>query len=317
MADEEILSSEEKEAIQEAVEQTPVEELTPSTSQANVLDFAHIQNTTNKYPGLQTVIDLFNLEFANQTTQFLKRKTTVNLAHFQFDAFGPYCQREPSLIYNLIMVKSHKLYAIITVPYELLSYLLLNLFGGNYSANEPSFQGIGKTGQKIVNRLLNLIFTSLKTVWSEVVAFEFELVKSYTNPNIITKIHRNDIFAISRSHLKFFDFSSSVDILLPSALLDRLKEPLKRGGEKNSDRLEENQWKEALKKEVLTAPIELKAILPQIQMTLLQVLNLKEGDVIPISDPRYVSVQAGNATLFRAIAGITGEQRVIKISDSY
>ena len=96
-----ILTEEEKQAISENI--TDILETDITGSQVQLVDFSQIQNTTQKYPGLQPLLELFIVEFVNQFSKFLHQKVTLTLRNFQFSNFGSYYQGfSESSIYNLL-----------------------------------------------------------------------------------------------------------------------------------------------------------------------------------------------------------------------
>lgn len=282
------------------------------------IDFSKSPDGIALYPRLLPVLELFILEYAHHISKFLNRRTTVKLHRFEFCTFGDYILKlQDTCVYCLINIRSHQQYALITLPYEFLYFTINSLYGGQYQASQGISKNIGKVGIKIIQRILNLIFSVLKTSWAEITTFEFEFMKIYTNPQLITKISQREILSQIRYNIDFSDLTSWFDISIPRILLDENKPKLQIEEVPLADPADDYSWHNALKDEILNTNIHITAKLPPINMTLKDILNLNVGDVVSISDPREVEVYAGEKCLYRAIAGIQDTQRVIKIIGIY
>jgi flagellar motor switch protein FliM len=317
MSENEILTSEEKDALDNAAESSLPEE-NVAEPQFNVVDFSQIQNSISNYPGLQPILELFVLEFTHQFSKFLRRRINVSLGNFQSIGFGQYTgAMQTASIYNLLFIKPYNTYGLIHFPYEFQNFVVMSLFGGACPDKEPLFQGIGKVGQRVVLRILKLIFDALNIAWNEFAHFDFEIVKTFVNHNLITKISRKEMLVIIRYHIQFNGISTWFDIVFPHTLMEQMKLIAQQKEASVFKRPEEGIWHQALREELMNTHADITALLPEINLPLKDVLNLKTGDVIPISDPREVYICSGESKLYRATAGVNGTQRVIKILGFY
>lgn len=319
MSESETNNTEEKlDEVSESSEEVRADPSFEDSQHPEVVDLVTIQNSTAKYPGLQPIIELFIIEFSSQLSKFIRRKVNLKLADFKFCQFGDYCARvDNSNLFNLFTLKTFNQHVFINFPYEFLDSTITSLFGGTLNQEELVFKGIGRVGHRIIQRILNLVTTSLQTIWNDVVRFDFEFIKTYANSLLITKVHPNEAFALIRYHLEYGDVKSYVDILLAQNILDKLKSSLRIGGNKTVDRMEEQGWQQDLRQEILGVMITLAASLPQVDLTLNEVLNLKEGDIIPILDPQKVFICSDSKKLFLGIAGVSDQKCVVKIKDVY
>ncbi|MEJ2404905.1 MAG: FliM/FliN family flagellar motor switch protein, partial [Candidatus Thiodiazotropha sp.] len=83
-----------------------------------------------------------------------------------------------------------------------------------------------------------------------------------------------------------------------------------------SDRGERDErWEHSLKEEIMSAQVELSSTLTEVQMSVRQLANLKQGDVIPIEMPEEVVVEAADVPIFKARLGLSDGNYALKISD--
>ena len=72
---------------------------------------------------------------------------------------------------------------------------------------------------------------------------------------------------------------------------------------------------DAIKTQVVDSIVNISISLPDVSMKANDFLNLKEGDLIPIGDPTMVYVCLNNYKLFRAVAGQSNSNLVVKITE--
>lgn len=73
-------------------------------------------------------------------------------------------------------------------------------------------------------------------------------------------------------------------------------------------------WQKAIEHQVIDSMVTLVVSLPSVQLNASELVSLKEGDLIPISDPTAVEVYLNNVKLFDAMAGQSNSNLIIKIS---
>ncbi len=84
----------------------------------------------------------------------------------------------------------------------------------------------------------------------------------------------------------------------------------------SSDRGEvDGNWQESLRKEVLRSEVNLNSVLVEKTMSLKQVMNLQQGDVIHIDIPETVVVQAEDVAIFRGKVGLSDGNYAIQVKE--
>jgi flagellar motor switch protein FliM len=75
------------------------------------------------------------------------------------------------------------------------------------------------------------------------------------------------------------------------------------------------RWSKALRDEVMDVPVEMIAKLAQTEMSLREVMELREGDVIPLELPDDVTVLIEDLPSFHAKMGRSRDNVALKISE--
>jgi flagellar motor switch protein FliM len=101
---------------------------------------------------------------------------------------------------------------------------------------------------------------------------------------------------------------------MPYSMLEPIRELLDAGVQ--SDRGERDErWERSLKEEIMAANVELSSHLTNVQMTVKQLSELKEGDIIPFDMPEEVEVEAADVPVFKAKLGVSDGNYALKINN--
>jgi len=118
---------------------------------------------------------------------------------------------------------------------------------------------------------------------------EFEYLSSEVNPQFANIVSPSEIVIVSTIHVELEGGGGDINITMPYAMIEPIRELL---DAVSSDRGEvDDNWQESLRKEVLRSEVILNSVLVEKTMSLKQVMNLQQGDVIHIDIPETVVVQ--------------------------
>ena len=102
----------------------------------------------------------------------------------------------------------------------------------------------------------------------------------------------------------------TIRCMLPEAAIKELLVVTKKTEAKHR---EKDFWRTAIKTQVVDSIVNVSVSLPDVTLKVSELMALKAGDIIPISDPTLVYVCLNNLKLFRAKAGQSNAKRVAKI----
>jgi flagellar motor switch protein FliM len=97
-------------------------------------------------------------------------------------------------------------------------------------------------------------------------------------------------------------------------MLEPIRDKLDAGIQSDRDEVDE-RWTDALREELLTAEVEVSSNLIEMEMKLRDVMEFKEGDIIPVELPDYVVLKAEDTPCFRADYGVSNGYMALKIRE--
>ncbi len=279
-------------------------------------DFASQERIVRgRMPTLEMVNERFARFIRISLFNFLRRSAEIFISGIQVQKFSEYIQGllVPT---NLTIVRFNPLRgkALIVIDPRLVFTVVDNFFGGaGQFYNQTEGREFTPTEMRVVRIIIDMIFKDLKEAWKPVMELDFEYVGSEINPRFANIIGPGEIIVISTIHVELEGGGGDVNIAMPYAMLEPIRELL---DAISSDSGEvDGSWQAALRGEVLRAEVSINSLLVEKNMTIRDVMRLKKGDVIPIDMPETVVLKAEGIPVFEGKVGISDGNYAIQIID--
>jgi len=279
-------------------------------------DFASQERIVRgRMPTLEMVNERFARFIRISLFNFLRRSAEIFISGIQVQKFSEYIQGllVPT---NLTIVRFNPLRgkALIVIDPRLVFTVVDNFFGGaGQFYNQTEGREFTPTEMRVVRIIIDMIFKDLKEAWKPVMELDFEYVGAEINPRFANIIGPGEIIVISTIHVELEGGGGDVNIAMPYAMLEPIRELL---DAISSDSGEvDGGWQAALRGEVLRAEVSVNSLLVEKNMTIREVMRLKKGDVIPIDMPDTVILKAEGIPVFEGKVGISDGNYAIQIID--
>lgn len=169
------------------------------------------------------------------------------------------------------------------------------------------------TETRVTQLVLNQIFQDLKHAWEPVLSVEFKHLRSEANPQFSSIASSREMLVISSFRLELGDVGGEFQVGLPLSMLEPIRGLLDGGQQKSKQDTEERRL-QALQQKLQEADVEMFGTVAETELTLRDVFNLKAGDVIPVTLPERVTLQAGSRPLFHGTFGVSQGHNAVKIT---
>ncbi len=219
---------------------------------------------------------------------------------------------------NLIDVNPLRGTGLCVIDPKLVFATVDNFFGGDGrydSRSESDSDEFTPTEERVIQLLLNLIFSDLKTSWEPVMELDFKFQSAETNPQYANIVSPTEVVVVSKFQIDLEGGGGEFHVVMPYSMIEPIRALLDVGVQKDQD--ENNQrWANSLKEEMRQALIEINSSMGVAKLTLAEVLNLNNGDVIPIEMPDFVTVRAGDVPVFRGVLGSSNGKNSVQFVSS-
>ncbi|WP_018949564.1 MULTISPECIES: flagellar motor switch protein FliM [unclassified Thioalkalivibrio] len=319
MAQADILSQDEIDALLHGVDDGDVETEDPYPSDGEARDF-NFATQDRIVRGRMPTLEMINERFARQLRvrlfNVLRRSAEISVVGTRITKFSEYMH---SLFVptSLNLVRAHPLHGtgLFVFDPKLVFILVDNFFGGDgryYTRIEG--RDFTPMEMKVVHGVLEGAFEDMQKAWQPVMELKFEFLNSEVNPQFANIVSPTEIVVISEFHIELDGGGGNLHVTLPYSMIEPIREQLDTGIQ--SDRSDVDQrWMHALQEEIQTAEVEISSMLAQTEVTVRELLDIQPGDIIPVDLPEKITLQVEDIPMFRGKFGVSNGMNAIQVSE--
>ena len=269
-----------------------------------------------RLPTLEMINERFARLFRTSLFNMLRRTADLSVSGIQMQKFSEFVHSlfVPTSL-NMVRVPPLRGKGLFVIDPKLVFSVVDNYFGGS-GRFHTKIEGrdITPTENRVVQLLLNRAFEDLMVAWKPVFQVKFEYSGSEVNPQFANIVSPSEVVVVTSFHVDLESGGGDFHVCMPYSMLEPIRELLDAGVQ--SDRGERDErWERFLKEEILAARIELSSQLTDVQMSVKQLSELKEGDIIPFDMPEEVEVEAAEVPIFKAKLGVSDGNYALKINN--
>jgi flagellar motor switch protein FliM len=267
-----------------------------------------------RMPTLEMVNERFARHMRISLFNMMRRTAEVSINGIQMIKFGEYIHTlfVPTSL-NMVRFRPLKGTALITMEARLVFILVDNFFGGDgrYHAKIEGRE-FTPTERRIIQMLLKLIFEDYKEAWSPVMDVSFEYLDSEVNPAMANIVSPTEVVVISSFHIELDGGGGDFHVALPYSMLEPIRELLDAGVQSDKEDTD-MRWSKALRDEIMDVDVNINTKFLEVNLPLSQVMDLQEGDIIPIDMPEHITVLIEDLPSYRAKLGRSRNNVALKI----
>lgn len=241
-----------------------------------------------------TRISLFNL---------LRRSADVAVGGIQVQKFGEYVHTlfVPTSL-NMIKLRPLRGTGLIVLDAKLVFKLVDNYFGGDGRHAKIEGREFTPTELRVVEMVLQEAFTDLKEAWKAILPVEFEFVNAEVNPSMANIVSPSEVVVVSTFHIELDGGGGDMHITLPYSMIEPIRETLDSGLQTDVDDIDD-RWIKSLREGILNATVNMGCKVAEKDVPLRDIIDLKEGDVIPMEMPGDLVITANGIPMMLAKLG--------------
>jgi len=269
--------------------------------------------------GRMPTLEMINERFARYTRismfNMLRRTADVSVGGIQIQKFGEYVHTlyVPTSL-NMVKFRPLRGNALIILDARLVFKLVDNFFGGDGRHAKIEGREFTPTELRVVQMVLDQVFVDLGEAWKAVMPITFEYINSEVNPSLANIVSPSEVVVVSTFHVELDGGGGDMHITVPYSMIEPIREMLDSGLQSDSEEQDE-RWVKALREDVLAAQVDLECDIVRREITLREIVALKEGDVIPVEFPEYHVVTANGVPMFRTRLGQIRGNLALKVHD--
>jgi len=317
MSANELLSQDEIDALLHGVDDGDVEtenDLELQDGVAREFDFAaHDRIVRGRLPTLEMINERFARSFRISLFNMLRRSAEISVSGVQMVKFSEYIQ-SMFVPTSLNIVKIHPLRgsALCVFDPKLVFILVDNYYGGIGRHAKIEGREFSATEQRVVSIVLEDAFRDLKDAWSPVMHVDFEFNSMEVNPQFANIVSPTEVVVVSTFHVELDGGGGDFQVTIPYSMVEPIRDLLDAGIASDIADKDE-RWVTSLREEINLAEVNMTCKLTDIELPLMDVLELKEGDILPFNMPELVTLRAEDIPVLRGKVGEYRGSKAIQI----
>ncbi|WP_250514232.1 flagellar motor switch protein FliM [Caballeronia sp. INDeC2] len=267
-----------------------------------------------RMPGLEIINDRFARLMRVGIFNFMRRSAEISVGPVKVQKYSEFTRNLPiPTNLNLVHVKPLRGTSLFVFDPNLVFFVVDNLFGGDGRFHtRVEGREFTQTEQRIISKLLNLVFEHYATSWRSVKPLQFEYMRSEMHTQFANVATPNEIVIVTQFTIEFGSTGGTLHICMPYSMIEPIRDVL--SSPIQGEALEvDRRWVRVLSQQVQSAEVELTVDLAEIRSSFEQILNMRAGDVLPIDIPEQVVAKVDGVPVMECGYGIFNGQYALRV----
>lgn len=216
---------------------------------------------------------------------------------------------------NMVHMKPLRGTALFVFDPNLIFLIVDNLFGGDgrYHTRVEG-RDFTQTEQRIIHRLLEVVFEDYEKSWKSVYPVKFEYIRSEVNPQFATIATPNEVVVTVTFDIDMGNQGGEFHVCIPYSMIEPIRDTLYSALQ--GDHLEvDKRWIKLLSQQVQGAEVELVANLGQTKVTFEQILSMQTGDIIPLEIPKSITAHIDGVPVMDCRYGTMNGRYALRVNN--
>jgi flagellar motor switch protein FliM len=238
-----------------------------------------------RLPQLEVIYEKFMRSFRVSLSSALRKIATITLTSTEFIKFGEYVNTLPiPTCISVLRFNNLRGSALFVLEAKLAYALIDSFFGGS---DRPYTKVEGKEFTpielQIVKKVVDLAIADLESAWSTVEVIDCAFQRTEVNPQFVGIVPPTDVVIASTFDIELENINGTVAVIMPYATIEPIKQKLSTGFQIESDQTDKKLWTTIIQDQLLETEVDIKINLGETEIKLKDLMNLKIGDVLPLS----------------------------------
>lgn len=313
---EDFLSQEEVDALLKGVSgETDEVKIAAETSGVRTYNLATQERIVRgRMPTLEIINERFARLLRISLYNFVRRNADISVGPVRVIKYSEFIRNlaVPTNL-NLVQIRPLRGTALFIIDPNLVSLIVDNLFGGK-GQQRTRIEGrdFTPTEQRIIRRVLDIMFDDLQKSWASVHAVQFEFVRSEMNTKFANIATPNEVVVVTTFNIDFGEIGGEFHICMPYSMIEPIRDKL--FSSLQGEHMEvDKRWIRLLSKQVQGATVEIVVNLGHVELTFDQVLGMQAGDVIALEIAQPLLAEVDGVPIMECRCGVFNGQYALKV----
>ena len=181
-----------------------------------------------RMPGLEIINDRFARLLRVGIFNFMRRSAEISVGPVKVQKYSEFTRNLPiPTNLNLVHVKPLRGTSLFVFDPNLVFFVVDNLFGGDGRFHtRVEGREFTQTEQRIISKLLNLVFEHYAASWKSVRTLNFEYVRSEMHTQFANVATPNEIVIVTQFSIEFGSTGGTLHICMPYSMIEPIRDIL-------------------------------------------------------------------------------------------
>jgi len=268
--------------------------------------------------GRMPTLELINERFARYLRiglfNYMHRSTEISVGPIRVQKYSEFVRNlvVPTNL-NLIQVKPLRGTGLMVFDPSLVFLVVDNLFGGDGRFHtRVEGRDFTPTEQRIIQGILEVVFTEYEKAWKPVFEIKFEYVRSEMNTQFANIATPSEIVVAITFTIELSGNSAEMHLCLPYSMVEPIRDVLY-STMHSEQAASDKRWTTLLTQQLQQADVELVATLGGSEITLRDIVNMRVGDVIPLVLEDKIKASVDSIPVMECTYGVRNGVYAIRI----
>jgi flagellar motor switch protein FliM len=267
-----------------------------------------------RMPTMEIINERFARLFRIGLFNFIRRTPEISVGPVRVLKFGEFIRNLPvPTNLNIIQAKPLRNNGLFIFDPNLVFLVVDSMFGGDGRFHtRVEGREFTQTEQRIIQKMLAVVFETYSQAWESVFKLTFEFVRSEMNPQFANIATPNEVVIVTTFDIELGGNGGAFHVCMPYSMLEPVKDLLY-SPMQGEHLAVDKRWLQLLSKQMQCADIELTATLGHANITLSNVLKMHSGDFIPLEVPENIMATVDGIPMMECKYGVFNNQYALKI----
>jgi flagellar motor switch protein FliM len=268
-----------------------------------------------RMPTLEIINERFARLFRIGLFNFMRRNAEISIGPVRVVKYSEFVRNlvVPTNL-NLVHMKPLRGTALFIFDPNLVFLVVDSLFGGDGRFHmRVEGRDFTPTEQRIIQRMLGVVFEEYKKAWDPIYPIDFEYVRSEMNTQFANIATPTEVVVTATFNIELGTGGGDFHVCIPYAMIEPIRDML--NSSMQADRTEvDARWVKQLTSQVQNAEVNLVANLGHTSVYLGEILNLKVGDVISLDIPEAIVAEVDGVQVLECKYGVLNGQYALRVN---
>lgn len=267
-----------------------------------------------RMPMLEIINERFGRLLQTALLNFLHCSVEVSMGAVQIYKYSEFIKDlvVPANL-NLIQMKPLRGTALVVFDSNLVFLFVDNLFGGDGRFHtRVEGRDFTQAEQRIIRRILGIVLETYAKSWQSVYPLQCEYIRSEMNPVFANITPTNEVVVATTLTIQLGPVRGQMHFCTPYSMIEPIRNLLASNLKDETVDMDK-RWIRLMTQQIQTAEVEIVAELGTAKCTLGEIMDLKAGDVIPLSIAETVEATVDGVPVMACSYGKLNGQYALRV----